>query len=244
MTLENSTTQIPESKEVEEHRRSQISRRPTGSQIEDAVEHFDNPDYAVFDDKFGGVNDGTERSQARREQADAEDAERKNRRANFVRKAVNVGKVAAVSAVLAIGGETSGARKATTDAIQSVGASAEPAVSGLVSEAKGIFTGDPDPLANYTGDDADKNVNAGNNSGNSSDSQPATAPTESPVYEGVHTPDAPMDSNLPTAPEEKEFGQQLVEQNAQAEQKAADTLAQSGGTPYQPETGGAESQIR
>ncbi len=76
---------------------------------------------------------------------------------------------------------------------------------------------------------------------------PSLAPSapQEVKYNGVHTADAPMESTLPTAPEDIAFGQELAERNEQAEQRAIDAVRENtgGAAPdTQAETGGARPQ--
>lgn len=164
----------------------------------------------------------------------------------LLRKPKEVLGVLAVGAAFAVGGATEGhperAVTAATGAIESVGGHVvEPVVSGAVD----LLSSDPDPLANYTGDDADKNIIAGNSNKTEETAAPETT-TSAPVYDGVHVEDGSAeDSGLPTSPEDKEFGQQLAEQNQQAQQRVAETYEQAtGGATYEENTGGTEAQVR
>ncbi len=181
-----------------DHRRSQATKSPTKSNLNQAVGHFDKPEFEVFSGSHGDINDGTQRSQERRDAVADNLAHKRAKRAQTWDTVKSYGKVALVSGAIVLGGEVSGARKAVTETVQSAGANAEPAVSALVSGVRDVVTGDSDPLANYTGDDADKNIIAGEQDAGSVE---APAPQQEPVYDGVHTYDAdPGLQTLPIAP--------------------------------------------
>ncbi|MEK7626405.1 MAG: hypothetical protein AAB423_03600 [Patescibacteria group bacterium] len=119
-------------------------------------------------------------------------------------------------------------------------------VSGVVAVGASIVAG---VMHNNDGDVSTTPLRDGDKPALSVPNDASLAPTQPAQvrYNGVHTADAPMQSNLPTAPEDRAFGQELAERNKQSEQRAADALNEvTGGAPASDpaETGGAAPQTQ
>lgn len=119
-------------------------------------------------------------------------------------------------------------------------------VSGVVAVGASIVAG---VMHNNTGDVSTTPLRDGDKPALSVPNDASLAPTQPAQvqYNGVHTADAPMESNLPTSPEDKAFGQELAERNEQSEQRATDALNEvTGGAPASDpaETGGAAPQTQ
>ncbi len=227
----------PETEQVS----SDSSRKPNDANLAEAIEHFSNPEYAQYDKEVHHDEPKIEVVNASPTYNSGADTSPDSSGTSKRQKIVTG--IAVVGAVLGGGAITGNnpaeipvkAVTATAGAVESVGANViEPVVSSAIDFVKS----DSDPLANYTGADADKNIIAGEQDTANTDSGELPAPQPEAIYDGVHTYDAdPGPQELPTAPPEPAVIEGIADNSqtaSPAETGGAAPGEISGGSPAQP----------